>query len=81
VLLRERRPPEPGFAGPLVALIERGRATGEIRSDAPVTTLVESLLALIGACVRTGRAAEIGSEDISSMALGLVLAGARPGAA
>ncbi len=35
VLLRERRPPEPGFAGPLVALIERGRATGEIRSDAP----------------------------------------------
>jgi TetR/AcrR family transcriptional regulator, mexCD-oprJ operon repressor len=45
VLLRERRPPEPGFAGPLVALIERGRATGEIRSDAPVTTLVESLLA------------------------------------
>jgi TetR/AcrR family transcriptional repressor of mexCD-oprJ operon len=80
VLLRERRPPEPGFAGPLVALIERGRATGEIRSDAPVTTLVESLLALIGACVRTGRAAEIGSEDISSMALGLFLAGARPGA-
>ncbi len=79
VLLRERRPPEPGFAGPLVALIERGRATGELR-DVPVTTLVESLLALIGACVRTGRAAEMGSEDISSMALGLFLAGARPAA-
>src|SRR4029450_7449550 len=29
VLLRERRPPEPGFAGPLVALIERGRANGD----------------------------------------------------
>jgi TetR/AcrR family transcriptional repressor of mexCD-oprJ operon len=35
-LLRERRPPEPGFAGPLVALIERGRATGELRGDVPV---------------------------------------------
>jgi AcrR family transcriptional regulator len=31
VLLCERRPPEPGFAGPLVALVERGRANGEIR--------------------------------------------------
>lgn len=77
VLLRERRPPEPRFAGPLVALIERGRANGEIRSDVPVATLIESLLALIGACVRTGRVAGMGSEDISSMALGLFLAGAR----
>jgi TetR/AcrR family transcriptional regulator, mexCD-oprJ operon repressor len=76
VLLRERRPPEPGFAAPLVALIERGRADGKIRSDVPVATLVESLLALIGACVRTGRAAGMGSEDVSTMALGLFLAGA-----
>src|SRR6266516_1329392 len=28
VLLRERRPPEPGFAAPLDALIERGRNEG-----------------------------------------------------
>jgi TetR/AcrR family transcriptional repressor of mexCD-oprJ operon len=78
VLLRERRPPEPGFAAPLVALIERGRANGELRGDVPVATLVESLLVLIGACVRTGRAVGMGSEDMSSTALRLFLTGARP---
>ena len=78
VLLRERRPPEPGFAAPLAALIERGRANGEIRGDVPVATLVESLLVLIGACVRTGRAVGMGSEDMSSTALRLFLTGARP---
>jgi TetR/AcrR family transcriptional regulator, mexCD-oprJ operon repressor len=78
VLLRERRPPEPGFAAPLVALIERGRANGEIRGDVPVATLLESLLVLIGACVRTGRAVGMGSEDMSSTALRLFLTGARP---
>jgi TetR/AcrR family transcriptional regulator, mexCD-oprJ operon repressor len=80
VLLRERRPPEPGFAAPLVALIERGRANGAIRGDVPVATLVESLLVLIGACVRTGRAVGMGSEDMSSTALRLFLTGARPDA-
>jgi TetR/AcrR family transcriptional repressor of mexCD-oprJ operon len=77
VLLRERRPPEPGFTAPLVALIERGRDAGQIRSDVPVATLVESLLVLIGACVRTGRALGLGAEDISSSALRLFLTGAR----
>ena len=33
VLLRERRPPEPGFSAPLVALLDRGREDGHIRSD------------------------------------------------
>jgi TetR/AcrR family transcriptional repressor of mexCD-oprJ operon len=78
VLLRERRPPEPGFTTPLVALIERGRENGQLRSDIPVATLVESLLALVGACVRTGKAAGIGSEDTSSTSLRLFLTGARP---
>ena len=80
VLLRERRPPEPRFAAPLVALLERGREDGQIRSDVPLATLVESLLVLIGACVRTGRADGIGSEDMSSTALRLFLTGARPAA-
>jgi AcrR family transcriptional regulator len=78
VLLRERRPPEPGFTAPLVALIERGREDGQIRTDIPVATLVESLLVLIGACVRTGRALGLGAEDISSSALLLFLTGAGP---
>jgi TetR/AcrR family transcriptional regulator, mexCD-oprJ operon repressor len=78
VLLRERRPPEPGFTAPLVALIERGREDGQLRSDIPVATLVESLLVLIGACVRTGRAHGLGAEDISSSALRLFLNGAGP---
>jgi TetR/AcrR family transcriptional regulator, mexCD-oprJ operon repressor len=77
VLLRERRPPEPGFTAPLVALLERGQKGGEIRSDVAIATLVESFLALIGACVRTGRASGSGSEDISSTALRLFLSGAR----
>jgi TetR/AcrR family transcriptional repressor of mexCD-oprJ operon len=77
VLLRERRPPEPGFSAPLLALIERGREDGQIRSDVPVACLVESLLVLVGACVRTGSAVGMGSEDISSTALRLFLTGAR----
>jgi len=80
VLLRERRPPEPGFTAPLGALIERGRKEAQIRSDVPVACLVESLLVLVGACVRTGRAAGMGSEDISSTALRLFLTGAQPAA-
>ena len=80
ILLRERRPPEPGFAAPLEALLERGREAGEIRTDVPLATLVESLLALIGACVRTGKAAGMGLEDVSSTALRLFLTGARPAA-
>jgi TetR/AcrR family transcriptional regulator, mexCD-oprJ operon repressor len=76
VLLRERRPPEPGFTEPLVALLERGRGGGQIRTDVPLATLVESLLALIGACVRTCGAAGMGLEDMSSTALRLFLSGA-----
>jgi TetR/AcrR family transcriptional regulator, mexCD-oprJ operon repressor len=78
VLLRERRPPEPGFTALLVTLLERGRENGQLRSDVPVATLVESLLALVGACVRTGKAAGLGSEDMSSTSLRLFLTGARP---
>jgi AcrR family transcriptional regulator len=78
VLLRERRPPEPGFTAPLAALLERGREGGQISNDIPLTTLVESLLVLIGTCVRTGKAAGMGLEDMSSTALRLFLTGARP---
>lgn len=77
VLLRERRPPEPGFTAPLAALLERGREGGLIRADIPVAILVESLLVLIGVCIRTGSALGMGSEDVSSIALRLFLAGAR----
>jgi TetR/AcrR family transcriptional regulator, mexCD-oprJ operon repressor len=80
VLLRERRAPEPGFTAGLVALLERGREAGQIRSDVPVATLVESFLVLVGVCLRTGPAAGMGSEDMSSTALRLFLTGARPAA-
>lgn len=76
VLLRERRPPEPGFTAPLETLLERGREDGQIRADIPLATLVESLLVLVGACVRTGKAAGMGLEDMSSTALRLFLTGA-----
>jgi TetR/AcrR family transcriptional regulator, mexCD-oprJ operon repressor len=78
VLLRERRPPEPGFTAPLEALLQRGREGGQIRTDVPLPTLIESLLVLVGACVRTGKAAGMGLEDMSSTALRLFLTGARP---
>src|SRR6266508_746858 len=55
VLLRKRRPLEPGFTAPLEALLERERGGGQIRTDVPLATLVESLLVLVGACVRTGK--------------------------
>jgi TetR/AcrR family transcriptional regulator, mexCD-oprJ operon repressor len=77
VLLRERRPPEPGFTAPLAALIERGRDSGHIRSDVPIACLVESLLVLVGACVRTGKPVGMGAEDMSSTALRLFLTGAQ----
>lgn len=77
VLLRERRPPEPGFTAPLAALIERGREEGQFRDDIPVATLVESLLVLVGVCVRTGAAVGMGAEDVSSTALRLFLTGAQ----
>lgn len=80
VLLRERRPPEPGFTAPLEALLERGREGGQIRTDVPLATLVEALLVLVGACVRTCKTAGMGLEDMSSTALQLFLAGARPAA-
>jgi AcrR family transcriptional regulator len=77
VLLRERRPPEPGFTAPLTALLQRGRESGQIRTDVPITVLAESLLVLVGVCVRAGRALGMGSEDVSATALGLFLTGAR----
>ena len=80
ILLRERRPPEPGFTEPLEALLERGREDGQIRTDVPLATLVESFLAVVGACVRTGKPAGMGLEDMSSTALRVFLTGARPAA-
>lgn len=77
VLLRERRPPEPSFAVPLLGLIRRGVDSGELRSDVPVPVLVEALLVLVGVCVRSGTASGLHSEDISASALSLFLAGAR----
>jgi AcrR family transcriptional regulator len=68
---------EPGVVVPIVGLLERGREQGELRADVPVACLVESLLALIGACIRSGKAVGMGSEDVSSTALRLFLGGAR----
>jgi TetR/AcrR family transcriptional regulator, mexCD-oprJ operon repressor len=76
VLLRERRPPEPGFRTPLAELLERGREAGLIASDVPVPILVDLLLVVVGVCVREGRELGMGSEDMSSAALRLFLGGA-----
>ncbi len=77
VLLRERRPPEPAFAAPLVGLLARGAEGGELRSDIPVSVLVEALLVLVGVCVRSGAASGMHPEDVAATALRLFLDGAR----
>jgi TetR/AcrR family transcriptional regulator, mexCD-oprJ operon repressor len=76
VLLRERRPPEPAFAAPLVALVRRGVEEGELRSDVPVSILVEALLVIVGVCLRSA-GDDMHAEDISATALRLFLEGAR----
>lgn len=68
---------QPGLVEPINALLERGRKHGEIRDDIPVACLVETLLVLIGACIRSGKAAGMGPEDVSLTALRLFLSGAR----
>src|SRR5512134_3422814 len=77
VLLRERRPPEPSFAPPLVELLTRGVESGDLRTDVPVTVLVEALLVLVAVSTRSGKAIGMGAEDISATALRLFLDGAR----
>ena len=76
VLLRERRPPEPGFAAPLVALIQRGVEEGKLRSDVPVPVLAEALLVIVGVCLRAA-GDDVHLEDCSANALRLFLDGAR----
>ncbi len=61
---------------PLAALLRRGRADGRIRSDVPLDCLLESLLALVGACLRSGDRLGQGTEDISAMIVRLFLGGA-----
>jgi AcrR family transcriptional regulator len=61
---------------PLSALLQRGQAEGRIRSDVPLVCLLESLLALTGACVRTGKELDQGSEDTSATIVRLFLEGA-----
>lgn len=61
---------------PLTALLRRGQADGPIRSDVPLDCLLESLLALVGACLRSGHHLGQGTEDMSAMIVHLFLEGA-----
>jgi TetR/AcrR family transcriptional repressor of mexCD-oprJ operon len=61
---------------PLDALLQRGQDEGRLRADVPVHCLVESLLALAGACLRTGTDLGQGTEDISATIVHLFLNGA-----
>jgi TetR/AcrR family transcriptional repressor of mexCD-oprJ operon len=66
----------PAIRGPLGALLRRGQAEGRLRTDVPLDCLLESLLALTGACLRTGRHLGQGTEDISATIVRLFLEGA-----
>ena len=67
----------PAFSA-VVALLERGRQTGDLRSDLPVSCQVEALYALVHACLRASELAAAGAEDISATALRLFLEGSKP---
>jgi TetR/AcrR family transcriptional regulator, mexCD-oprJ operon repressor len=67
----------PAFS-PVVALLDRGRQAGELRSDLPLSCQVEALYALVHACLRASELATAGAEDISATALRLFLEGSKP---
>jgi AcrR family transcriptional regulator len=67
----------PAFS-PVVALLDRGRQAGELRSDLPLSCQMEALYALVHACLRARELATAGPEDISATALRLFLEGSRP---
>ena len=62
----------------VVALLERGRQAGDLRSDLSLSCQVEALYALVHACVRASELDAAGPEDISATALHLFLEGSRP---
>jgi TetR/AcrR family transcriptional regulator, mexCD-oprJ operon repressor len=66
----------PAIREPLTALLQRGHADRRIRSDVPLDCLLESLLALVAACLRSGGEHGQGSEDTSATIVGLFLDGA-----
>jgi AcrR family transcriptional regulator len=67
----------PAFS-PVVALLDRGRQAGDLRSDLPLSCQVEALYALVQACLRASELAAAGPEDISATALRLFLEGSKP---
>jgi hypothetical protein len=67
----------PAFS-PVVALLDRGRQAGDLRSDLPLSCQVEALYALVHACLRASELAATGPEDISATVLRLFLEGSKP---
>jgi hypothetical protein len=67
----------PAFS-PVVALLDRGRQAGDLRSDLPLSCQVEALYALVQACLRASELAAAGPEDISATVLRLFLEGSQP---
>ena len=66
----------PAIREPLTTLLQRGQADGRIRSDVALDCLLESLLALVTACLRSGSHHGHGTEDISATIVRLFLQGA-----
>jgi TetR/AcrR family transcriptional repressor of mexCD-oprJ operon len=80
VLVRQRLLTRGDIAAfsPVVALLERGRQAGELRSDLPLACQVEALFALVHACLRASELDASGPEDTSATALRLFLEGSKP---
>ena len=79
MVLRERPAAGHMFRRPLVDLLERGAKGGLIRRDVPLPIMIDSVLVLVGVCLRVGQELGMGTEDMSEAALNLVLACTRAG--
>jgi TetR/AcrR family transcriptional regulator, mexCD-oprJ operon repressor len=78
VLERERVRPDPSeleaqVGAPLLSMIERGQAAGEIRSDVPASWLTEALLGLVVSILLAPRL--LGTEDTIAAITSLFLKG------
>jgi TetR/AcrR family transcriptional repressor of mexCD-oprJ operon len=67
----------PAFSA-VVALLDRGRQAGDLRSDLPLECQVQALYALVHACLRASDPTAMGPEDISATVLRLFLEGSKP---
>lgn len=65
----------PEVAGRLLAVVERGQRTGELRDDLPATWVVSALSALLGVALRSLADRDLGRQDAAAWVAATLLDG------